>query len=66
MNKDFPETHRQGLVLVENKDLVLSQNLMDADFGVQISHDGRVWICVNGLAFIRFKPHRGFASSASH
>ena len=26
------------------------------DFGIQIEKDGRIWICVNGAAFIRFKP----------
>jgi len=30
--------------------------LMDCDFGVQIARDGRVWICVDGVAFIRFLP----------
>ena len=26
------------------------------DFGIQIAKDGRVWICIDGVAFIRFKP----------
>lgn len=26
------------------------------DVGVQIATDGRIWICVDGAAFLRFKP----------
>lgn len=26
------------------------------DFGIQIATDGRVWVCINGIAFLRFKP----------
>lgn len=28
----------------------------DVEFGLQVGIDGRVWICVNGAAFLRFKP----------
>ena len=58
MNQDFPETHKQGHVSLENKEMIEQMNLHDCDFGVQISHDGRVWVCINGIAFIRFKPDR--------
>jgi hypothetical protein len=54
--RTFPETHRRGHISVENLDLVQQMNLLNADFGVQISSDGRVWVCVNGIAFVRFKP----------
>ena len=30
--------------------------LEKSTIGVQVSDDGRVWICVNGEAFLRFKP----------
>ena len=26
------------------------------DVGLRVSMDGRIWLCVNGIAFIRFKP----------
>ena len=52
----FPETHRQGHVSVENLDFIKEMDLQDADFGIQICIDGRVWVCINGIAFIRFKP----------
>lgn len=31
--------------------------LKDDDLGIQISEDGRVWICINGKAFLRFHPN---------
>ncbi len=49
---DFPETHRQGMVEIDSS---ITTN-MDCDFGVQIAADGRVWICIDGRAFVRFKP----------
>ena len=52
----FPETHRQGRVSLENLDFIKEMDLQDADFGIQICIDGRVWVCINGIAFIRFKP----------
>ena len=58
MSKDFPETHKQGMISIENLELIKSMDLQNADFGVQISQDGRVWCCINGVAFIRFKPTR--------
>jgi len=30
--------------------------LEKSKIGVQVSDDGRVWVCVNGEAFLRFKP----------
>jgi hypothetical protein len=50
--KVIPETHLRGSLSVEMP--MTSQ--MDCDFGIQIEEDGRVWICINGVAFIRFKP----------
>jgi hypothetical protein len=53
---EFPERHRQGWLSVENADIIATQDLTDCDFGVQISRDGRVWVCINGIAWLRFKP----------
>jgi hypothetical protein len=44
------------MVSLENLEFVTEQNLFNCDFGIQIATDGRVWICINGSAFIRFKP----------
>lgn len=57
MLPEINETHLKGHVSIENleivKDLLNSHN----DFGVQIARDGRVWICIDGITFLRFKPH---------
>lgn len=55
----YEETHQQGRLSIEMEvsDIALT-NFSDCDFGVQIASDGRVWVCVNGVAFLRFKPHR--------
>lgn len=53
MVEPYEETHQKGLITIE-------QNLISGgeigDFGIQIAPDGRVWICVDGIAIIRFKP----------
>jgi hypothetical protein len=51
--KDYPETHQQGLITIEQD---LRTGGMEGDFGIQIAADGRIWICINGIAVIRFKP----------
>ena len=51
--KPYPETHQQGHISVEN---MPESHWMDGDFGIRIASDGRVWVCINGVAFIRFKP----------
>ena len=53
--KAYSETHQQGFLSVE---AVITKSIMDCDFGVQIADDGRVWICIDGQAFLRFKPIR--------
>lgn len=64
--KSYPETHQTGIISIENLpdglvesrngNLVLFNNSMQGDFGLQVASDGRVWVCVDGVAFIRFKP----------
>jgi len=62
--KDYPETHQQGTISIENIPTELRIpgymphiiNQIEGDFGIRIAKDGRVWVCINGIAFIRFKP----------
>ena len=59
--KPYPEKHQKGLISISNKsDILNRENDFDesirGDFGVQIAKDGRVWICINGISFIRFSP----------
>lgn len=53
--KEYPETHQKGILSVEST-LLRNKSLLDCDFGIQIASDGRIWICVDGIAFLRFKP----------
>lgn len=53
--RGYPEKHLHGHISIENKDQLLG--ITHGDFGVQIAEDGRVWICFNGIAVIRFSPH---------
>jgi hypothetical protein len=45
-----------GMVSVEQE--VTRGLIKDATLGIQIGHDGRVWICLNGQAWIRFTPQK--------
>lgn len=51
--KEYPETHFQGRISIEN---IPPERLFEGDLGIQIAQDGRVWVCINGSAFIRFHP----------
>lgn len=55
MNKEYPETHQWGHISIENRRL-LETFQGEGDLGIQIARDGRVWVCINGIAVIRFKP----------
>ena len=52
--KPYPETHQTGVISIER---VVEMGMYNGDFGIQISKDGRVWICIDGQAFIRFNPN---------
>lgn len=62
--KELKETHQQGIISVENipngiSSFILGQGgtpYFKGDFGIQVAKDGRVWICIDGIAFLRFKP----------
>ena len=56
----YEEVHLQGFLSVE-KELPIGTSY--ADLGVQISEDGRVWICINGEAVIRFKSTQAFEAN---
>lgn len=56
MVDEYPPLYQEGHLFVENEDLIKRLDLTDCQIGVQVARDGRVWICVNGLAYLRFKP----------
>lgn len=54
---NYPERHEQGHLMIENADVIDAFDKSNCDVGIQIATDGRIWLCVNGVAFIRFSPH---------
>lgn len=52
----LPETHQRGVLFIENLESIQAMDKSNCDVGLQVSHDGRIWLCVNGIAFIRFRP----------
>jgi len=53
--KAYPEQHAKGTIFIEN---VPDSSVIKGDIGVQVAVDGRIWVCINGLAFLRFSPHK--------
>lgn len=51
--KEYPETHQQGIISIENE---MPHGSIKGDIGIQIATDGRIWVCINGIGFIRFRP----------
>ena len=49
----YPETHQEGYISIEQS---IGVGVKEGNLGVQIADDGRIWICLNGIALIRFKP----------
>ena len=56
---EFGPLYQTGQVYMDNPDLIQRLDLTDCEFGVQVSADGRVWVCINGIAWLRFKPSPG-------
>lgn len=52
--KPYEETHQDGYLSIEQD---LLTGLKECDFGIQIAKDGRVWVCIDGIALLRFRPH---------
>lgn len=53
--KEYPETHQTGFISIEN---IPDKKTIIGDLGIQIAKDGRIWICIDGVAFIRFRPNK--------
>ena len=51
--QEIKETHQTGIITVEQN---LQMQGKICDFGIQVAKDGRVWICVDGEALLRFRP----------
>lgn len=56
--KEMDETHSQGIISLENTPKELFENgIIKGDLGIQIATNGKVWVCINGIAFLRFRPY---------
>ena len=53
---EYGPVYQYGHLSIENTELIEQLHLGDCQFGIQVASDGRVWVCVNGIAWIRFKP----------
>ena len=54
-------TYLRGQVIIDLETLNQAiggdtSKLADIVFGVQLHPDGRVWVCVNAMTWLRFKP----------
>lgn len=49
----YPVLYQRGSLSIEKE---FSKGGHLCDVGIQIAKDGRIWLCVNGEAYIRFKP----------
>jgi hypothetical protein len=63
MIKEYPETHQDGSISLENPssifDVIITRAwkpVIQGDLGIQIAEDGRVWVCINGISFLRSNP----------
>jgi len=67
--KPYEETHMEGSFEISNAFMnctkwvsqpedIFSDTIIlpNEDIGIQVAEDGRVWICINGISFLRFKP----------
>jgi len=78
MVKEYEETHQHGHITLENMPEEFYHNyirgssgimgsfnpcIMEGDLGIQVAEDGRVWVCIDGVAFLRFKPGRSVEAS---
>ena len=63
--KEIKETHQKGTISIENIPTALESfnqgeitapSYAEVDLSLQVAKDGRIWICINEIAFLRFKP----------
>lgn len=50
--KDYKLLHSQGFISIEN---IPDTTAIRGDLGIQIEN-GKVWLCIDGIAFLRFTP----------
>ena len=53
---EYPPLYQEGHLSIEDDTVIKRLDLQNCQFGIQVCRDGRVWVCVNGMAYLRFKP----------
>ena len=53
--KPYEDTHMEGLIEINPGHDKLPYYI-NGDIGIEICTDGRIWICIEGVSFLRFKP----------
>lgn len=53
-----PETHMDGIIEITDTADGTPLRKTLGDIGILIAEDGRIWVCVNGVALLRFKPFK--------
>jgi hypothetical protein len=48
--------HLKGSVSCVDNKLAFSGKSVVDNIGVQIDHNGKIWVCVNGMSFLRYQP----------
>ena len=62
--KPYEETHMEGLIEVNpGHDEV--PYYINGDIGIEICEDGRIWLCIHGVSFLRFKPTNKYVTEGS-
>ena len=56
---EFGPFYQEGHLSIESDDIIKKLDLSDCQVGVQVAYDGRIWVCVNGMSLLRFKPSAG-------
>lgn len=58
----YKEQHAEGKVSIENLNIIYEMLQEDqkskkpTDIGLMVDEFGKIWVCINGVAFLRFKP----------
>ena len=66
----FHEVSEKGNISIENiNEVIPGSNIFgsmydDALFSIQVAEDGRAWVNVNGISFLRFKPARNMTEAS--
>lgn len=53
--KEYPETHKCGFISIDRE---IKLGIVRGDLGIRISQEGRIWVCIDGISFLRFRPER--------